>query len=71
MPNRRYPANAVGSRIITALPQVRIGEKIRDVEKMLLDKANNFETIDYVYVVDDNSVLKGVVSIKELHAARA
>jgi len=69
MPNKRYPPNTSGSRIITAFPQVRIGEKIRDVEKMLLDKANEFDTIDYVYVVDDNSVLKGVVSIKELHAS--
>ncbi|MDH5449102.1 MAG: magnesium transporter [Candidatus Bathyarchaeota archaeon] len=69
MPNKRYPPNTAGSRIITAFPQVRIGEKIRDVEKMLLDKANKFDTIDYVYVVDDSSVLKGVVSIKEVHAS--
>jgi magnesium transporter len=69
MPKKRYPPNTAGSRIITAFPQVRIGEKIRDVEKMLLDKANEFDIIDYVYVVDDNSVLKGVVSIRELYAS--
>ncbi len=69
MLSKRYPSSTAGSRILTAFPQVRIGEKIRDVEKMLLDKANEFETIDYVYVVDDNSVLKGVVSVKELHAS--
>lgn len=69
MPNKRYPLNTAGSRIITAFPHVRIGEKIRNVEKMLLDKANEFDTIDYVYVVGDNSVLKGVISIRELHAS--
>jgi len=69
MPNKRYPPNTAGSRIVTAFPQVRIGEKISDVEKMLLDKANEFDTIDYVYVVDDNRVLKGVFSIRELHAS--
>ena len=69
MPNTRYPPNTAGSRIVTAFPRVKVGEKIRDVEQMLLDKANKFDAIDYVYVVDDNNVLKGVISIKELHAS--
>lgn len=69
MSNKRYPPNTAGSRIITAFPRVKIGEKIKDLEKMLLIKADAFETIDYLYVVDDDNVLKGVVSIKELHAS--
>ncbi|UCH69876.1 MAG: magnesium transporter, partial [Candidatus Bathyarchaeota archaeon] len=69
MPNKRYPPNTAGSRIVTAFPRVKVGEKIRDVEQMLLDKANRFDAIDYVYVVDDNNVLQGVISIKELHAS--
>jgi len=69
MPNKRYPLNTAGSRIVKAFPQVKIGEKIRDVEKMIFDKADTFDTIDYVYVVDDNGVLTGVISIKELHAS--
>jgi magnesium transporter len=69
MPSKRYPPDTAGSRIVTAFPRVKLGEKIKDVEKMLLDEADAFETIDYLYVVDDNSVLKGVISIKELHAS--
>ena len=69
MPNKRYPPNTAGSRIITAFPRVKIGEKIKDLEMMLLTKADAFETIDYLYVVDDDNVLKGAVSIKELHAS--
>lgn len=69
MPNKRYPPNTAGSRIVTAFPRVKVGEKIRDVEQMLLNKANRFDAIDYVYVVDDNNVLQGVISIKELHAS--
>lgn len=69
MPRNKFPLKTARSKIITTFPRVETGEKIRDVEKMLLDKANKFDTIDYVYVVDDNSVLKGVVSIKELHAS--
>lgn len=69
MPNKSYPPNTAGSRIVTAFPRVKIGEKIKDVENMLLDKADAFDTIDYLYVVDDNSLLKGVISIKEFHAS--
>ncbi len=36
---------------------------------MVLTKADAYETVDYLYVVDDDNVLKGVVSIKELHAS--
>jgi len=69
MPNKTYPPNTAGSRIITAFPRVKVGEKIKDLEMMLLTKADAYETIDYLYVVDDNNVLKGIVSIKELHAS--
>jgi len=69
MPRNKFPLKTAGSKTITTFPHVKIGEKIKAVEKMLLDKANKFDTIDYVYVVDDDNVLKGVVSIKELHAS--
>ena len=69
MPNTRYPPNTAGSRIITAFPRVKIGEKIKDLEPMLLTTADAFETIDYVYVVDDDDVLRGVISIKEFYAS--
>jgi len=69
MPKKRYPPNTAGSRIVTAFPRVKIGEKIKDVEKTLLEEAHKFDAIDYVYVVDDNNALKGVISIKELHAS--
>jgi len=35
-----------------------------------LDKADTFDTIDYVYIVDNDEVLKGAISIKELHASK-
>jgi len=69
MPNKRYPPDAAGSRLVTAFPRVKIGEKIKDIENMLLDKADAFDTIDYVYVIDNDGVLKGAISIKELHAS--
>jgi len=70
MPNRKLPPDTAGSRIITAFPQAKIGEKIRDVKKMLADKAEIFDTIDYVYVTDEDNVIHGVISIKEIHSSR-
>jgi magnesium transporter len=59
----------VGDRIVTAFPRVKLGERIVDVEKILQEKSDVFDTIDYLYIVDDADVLKGVISIKELHKA--
>ncbi|MFW6009445.1 MAG: magnesium transporter [archaeon] len=38
-------------------------EKVIDI---LLEEINNYDTIDYIYIVDSKKKLKGVVSIKEL-----
>ena len=59
----------MGDRIVTAFPRVKLGERIVDVEKILQEKSDVFDTIDYLYIVDDADVLKGVISIKELHKA--
>ncbi len=56
--------------MVTAFPRVKIGGQIRDAEKLLLDNADVFDTIDYLYVVDDDNVLKGVISIKELYTSK-
>jgi magnesium transporter len=69
MSTRRYRPNTAGGRIVTAFPRVKPGERIVDVEKMLQEKSDAFDTIDYLYIVDDADVLKGVISIKELHKA--
>jgi len=69
MSTRRYRPNTAGGRIVTAFPRVKPGERIVDVEKMLQEKSDVFDTIDYLYIVDDADVFKGVISIKELHKA--
>lgn len=69
MPEKKYPPRTAGSRAITAFPRAKIGDKIRTIEVLLTEKAKDFETIDYVYVVDENGVLLGVASIKEIHCS--
>jgi magnesium transporter len=69
MRDKKYPPRTAGSRAITAFPRAKIGDTVRNVENMLTEKAKDFETIDYVYVVDENEVLLGVASIKEIHSS--
>jgi len=57
--------NAI-SKITAKIPLVQIGETVESVENLLSQEANKFDTIDYVYVTDENKVLKGVISIKKL-----
>lgn len=60
------PSNTAGNRMITAFPSARIGETIRNIEKMIVERAQTFDTIDYVYVVDQDGILHGVISTKEV-----
>ena len=69
MSNNKYPPRTAGSRAITAFPRAKVGDTVRNVENMLSENAKDFETIDYVYVVDETEVLLGVASIKEIHSS--
>ncbi len=62
-----YP-DAAANKMITAFPRAKTGETIKNVEKMILKQSKAFDTIDYVYIIDENEALQGVISIKELHA---
>jgi len=68
MADKKYPSGTAGSIMITAFPRAKIGDTIGKIENMLTEKAKDFETIDYVYVVDENEVLGGVASIRDIHS---
>lgn len=53
-------------RMITNVPVVQIGTDIQMVEEILDKKTVDFVSIDYIYIVDENRVLLGVISIKEV-----
>ena len=69
MVDKKYPPGTAGSRTITAFPRAKVGDTVSNIENMLTEKARDFETIDYVYVVDENEVLLGVASIREIHSS--
>lgn len=58
-----------GKLMIQAVPTIDHNATITEIEKLLLRKTHKFESIDYIYIVDENNILKGIVSIKELFRA--
>ncbi len=56
--------------MIEFFPKVLKGTKVAAVEHMLEEKSQAFETIDYIYVIDQQDRLVGVSSVKEIHSAK-
>lgn len=48
------------------VPVIKEYHTVGDIEQLLLLNSKFFETINYIYVVDDNQHLKGILSIKEV-----
>lgn len=65
-PKNKYPSESAGRRMIENIPIFHPEDKISDVRKKLFEKAKEFETLNYVYVVDKERRLLGVFSIKEV-----
>lgn len=65
--NKEYfPPETAGRLMTGKVPQVSSDTSIGEVEQLLLDHIRDFDSINYVYVVDESKKLKGVISIKEL-----
>jgi len=52
------------------VPTVRENAKVADLEKLLLSHVGKFKTINYIYILDAERRLSGVISIRELFRAR-
>lgn len=48
------------------VPTVAVEATVGDVERLLLDSAKHFDSIHYVYVLDAEKKLQGVLSIKDV-----
>jgi len=54
--------------MITTFPRAQLGETIRSIEKMIMKKAKTFDMVDYVFIVDEDNVLHGVLPIEDVLA---
>lgn len=64
--NQHFLPESAGRLMTNKVPIADAKMTIADIKKMLLNKTKDFETINYIYVVDKNKKLKGVISIKDV-----
>lgn len=62
----RYPPESAGRLLTCRVPVVLQAATIAEVERLLLTHAREFESISYVYVVEERGCLTGVLSLKEV-----
>ncbi|MBZ1345103.1 MAG: magnesium transporter [Candidatus Nealsonbacteria bacterium] len=55
-----------GGRMIGNVPLAFPDERISEIRKRIFEKAGEFETLNYIYVINEENKLKGVLSIKEI-----
>jgi magnesium transporter len=63
---KNVPKKAAARLMTDRVPLISPNASLADVEKTLLKKAKDFESLNYFYVLDSSEKLVGVVSIKEL-----
>ena len=61
-----FKHSEAGARMVSNVPRARESDSVESVVKMLMEKAKDFATINYIYTVNENGQLVGVISIKEI-----
>ena len=64
--NQNFPPESAARLMTAKVPLVDSDATIAGIEKMLLEKIKELETINYIYIVDKNKKLKGVISLKDV-----
>lgn len=62
----KFPPESAGRVMIREAPVVLDSATIGEIEDLLLKETKNFETINYIYLVDAAGHLTGVLSIKDI-----
>ena len=64
--NLTFPTESAGKLMSTNVPVVNIKNKIQDVQTLIKKKSKTFDSIDYVYIVDDDNKLLGHIPIRRV-----
>jgi Mg/Co/Ni transporter MgtE len=62
----KLPPHAVGHHLIFDVPVAFSGETVYEVKSRLLSQLDKYKSVNYVYVLSKNYVLKGVFSFSEV-----
>lgn len=64
---KTYLKDSAGRMMTKNVPVACLNDLIGDIEKLIVNNAGRFDTINYIYIVGQRKKLKGVISIKELY----
>lgn len=64
--NQSFPLESAGRLMTDKVPIATIDTTIAEIENLLLKKTKEFETINYIYIVDEDKKLKGAISVKDV-----
>jgi len=64
--SNKYPPESAGRRMIDNIPTAIPEERVLDIRKRLFEKAKDFETLNYIYIIDREGKLVGVLSLKDV-----
>ena len=64
--SNKYPPESAGREMISDVPTATPEERISDIRKKLFEKAKDFETLNYIYIIDRGGKLIGVLSLKDV-----
>ncbi len=64
--DQSFQPESAASLMTAKVPMSDSNATIADIERMLFEKIKELETINYIYLVDKNKKLEGVISIKDI-----
>jgi len=62
----KYPPQSAGRRMVENVPVAFSEEIVLDVRERIFQKAEEFATLNYIYVIDRENKLTGIFSLKEI-----
>ena len=66
---KSYSSESAAKAMISDFPVCGPGQSVQDAQTYVLKGAKHFETINYIYVVDEAKKLLGTISLRELFQA--
>lgn len=63
---KKYPSDTVGRRMTESVPITFVHQTLRHIHDMLTEHGKSYSTIDYVYVLNVDRTLYGILSVHEL-----
>lgn len=64
--NKTYPAESAGAICDRNIATVSLGSSVSQVMQLLRANADKYDTLDYVYVVDNSNQLTGILPLRQL-----